>query len=73
MQKSTLVGYLRRSNAGGALKMSISAEAMQSAQRYSTKDGKEYVNLVVNLDKVQEIIDGDRAVTSICQLVDAAE
>jgi len=73
MQKSTLVGYMRKSNGGGALKLSISSEAFQNAQRYASKDGKEYVNLIVNLAKTQEVISGERAVTSVCQLLDKAE
>ncbi|MBI5000570.1 MAG: hypothetical protein HZB92_03455 [Euryarchaeota archaeon] len=73
MQKSTLVGYMRKSNGGGALKLSISSEAFQGAQRYASKDGKEYVNLIVNLAKTQEVISGERAVTSVCQLQDKAE
>jgi len=64
--QSELVGYLRRSENGQALKMSVSADAFDSAQKYSSKDGKEYVNLVVNLSKAQEVINGDRAVTSVC-------
>jgi hypothetical protein len=69
-QNSTLVGYVRKSSHGGALKMSISAEAFANARRYASKDGKEYVNLIVNLAKAQEVINGDRAVTSVCQLTD---
>lgn len=70
MQKSsTLVGYMRKSTNGGALKMSISAEAFAQAQKYASKDGKEYVNLIVNLSRAQEVINGDRAVTSVCQLL----
>jgi hypothetical protein len=63
--ESELVGYLRKSANGGALKMSISADAFDNAQKYNAKDGKEYVNLVVNLSKMQEVINGDRAVTSV--------
>jgi hypothetical protein len=70
-QTSTLVGYMRKSTMGSALKMSISCEAFESARKYASKDGREYVNLVVNLSKAQEVINGDRAVTSVCQLVDA--
>jgi len=65
---SKLVGYMRKSTTGGALKMSISAEAFAEAQKYSAKDGNQYVNLILNLAKVQEVICGDRAVTSVCQL-----
>ena len=64
--ESELVGYMRKSTNGQVLKMSISADAFDNAQKYASKDGKEYVNLVVNLSKMQEVINGDRAVTSVC-------
>lgn len=67
MKSSTLVGYARKSTNGGAIKMSISAEAFEAARKYSSKDGKEYVNLEINLAKMQEVISGERAVTSVCQ------
>lgn len=69
MVQSDLIGYVRKSNGGNALKLSISAEAFDSAQRYLSQDGKEYVGLVVSLAKVQEILDETRDVTSICQIV----
>ena len=65
---SELVGYLRKSQNGEALKMSISVEAMENAQRYSGRDGREYVSLVANLPKTQEVINGERAVTSVMYL-----
>ena len=69
---SELVGYVRRSNAGGALKINICADAFEKARRYVSADGNEYVGLVISLDKVKAVIEGDREVTSICQLVEAA-
>jgi len=70
--ESELIGYVRRSNAGGALKINISANAFEKARRYMSQDGSEYVGLVVSLDKVRSVIEGDREVTSVCQLVEAA-
>jgi hypothetical protein len=69
MVQSELVGYVRKSRNGNALKLSISAEAFDSAQRYLSQDGKEYVGLIVNLAKIQEILDDTRDVTSICQIL----
>ena len=37
---SMLVGYVRRSGAGGALKVSIDTEAIQACSTYTTSDGK---------------------------------
>ena len=70
MVNSKLVGYVRKSAAGSALKLSIDVEAFNEAEKFSTKHGREFVQLVVNLPKTEEIISGDREVTSICQLVD---
>jgi hypothetical protein len=69
MVQSDLIGYVRKSRGGSALNLSISAEAFDSAQRYLSQDGKEYVGLIVNLAKVQEILDDTRDVTSICQII----
>ena len=70
MAKSELIGYLRKSNNGNALKMSISTEAFENAARYTGKDEKEYVGLIVNLEKAREIMEGQREVTSVAQIVD---
>ena len=70
MAESQLIGYVRKSNGGGALKLSVDAEAFDKAERFSTKDGREYVQLITNIPKIQEIISGEREVTSLCQLID---
>ncbi|MEE9151158.1 MAG: hypothetical protein V3U20_04905 [Thermoplasmata archaeon] len=72
MVQSELIGYVRKSRNGNALKLSISAEAFENAQRYLSQDGKEYVGLIVNLAKVQEILEDTRDVTSVCQIKDEA-
>jgi len=72
MVQSELIGYVRKSRNGNALKLSISAEAFENAQRYLSQDGKEYVGLIVNIAKVQEILDDTRDVTSVCQIKDEA-
>ncbi|UCC39911.1 MAG: hypothetical protein JSV96_00140 [Candidatus Aminicenantes bacterium] len=72
MVQSELIGYVRKSRNGNALNLSISAEAFENAQRYLSQDGKEYVGLIVNLAKVQEILDDSREVTSVCQIKDEA-
>ena len=69
--KSKLVGYVRKSNDGNALRMSISVDAFNEAQKYTTQDGQEYVQLISNLEKIKDIVRGEREVTSICQIVEA--
>lgn len=69
-KQSNLVGYVRKSKGGGALNLSVDVNAFDNAQRFSGSDDREFVSLIVNLDKVQEIINGEREVTSLCQLVE---
>jgi len=68
--KSQLVGYVRMTKNGGALRMSIDADAFANAQRFAAKDGRQFVSLVANADKVSQILGGEREVTSLCQLID---
>jgi len=67
---STLVGYVRRSNAGGALKLSVNASAFADCKTYVTSDGQAYVPLVISLNSLSKILSGERAVTTISQLAD---
>ena len=67
---SMLLGYVRRSGAGGALKVSIDTEAIQACSTYTTSDGRAYAPLVISLRALQRVLDGERAVTTISQLVD---
>ena len=66
---SLLVGYVRRSNAGGAIKLSINTNAFGDCETYTTADGQTYASLVISLDAIRKVIDGDRAVTTVSQLI----
>ena len=66
---SLLVGYVRRSNAGGAIKISINTNAFGDCETYATSDGQSYVPLVISLSALRKVIDGDRAVTTVSQLI----
>lgn len=72
MVESELIGYVRKSKTGNALKLNIAKDAFENANTYSSQDGSEYVQLVARIDKVVEIIEGEREVTSLCQIVDSA-
>lgn len=67
-QENLLVGYIRKSNRGQAIKLSLAADAFDAAERYTGQDGTEYVGLVASLDRVMEVISGERDVTSVSQL-----
>lgn len=66
---SLLVGYVRRSNAGGAIKLSINTNAFGDCETYTTADGQTYAPLVISLDAIRKVIEGDRAVTTVSQLI----
>ena len=60
--KSNLVGYVRRSNAGGAIKVSINNDAFAECETYVTSDGQEYVPLVISLNALNKVLIGERVV-----------
>lgn len=68
--KSNLVGYVRRSNAGGAIKVSINSDAFSDCDTYVTSDGQEYVPLVISLNALNKVLNGERVVTTISQIQD---
>ena len=49
LDNNILVGYVRRSNAGGALKLSINTAAFADCSTYMTSDGQSYVPLVISM------------------------
>jgi len=69
MVKSELMGFVRRSNNGKALKISINADAFNKAERYQTQDGQEYVAMVIRLDTIYQLIEGQKDVTNITQIL----
>lgn len=68
--RTMLVGYVRRSNAGGAIKLSINTASFADCETYETSDGESYVPLVVSMAALQRVIAGERAVTTVSQLLD---
>ena len=66
---SLLVGYVRKSNAGGALKISVNTSAFSDYNAYTTSDGQTYVSLVISMAAVRRVIDGERAVTTVSHLL----
>ena len=68
--KANLVGYVRKSNAGGAIKVSINSDAIAECETYVTSDGQEYVPLVISLNALMKVFNGERVVTTISQIID---
>jgi hypothetical protein len=70
MARSELMGYVRRSNNGKALKISINKEAFNKAESYTTQDGQEYVAMILRLDTVYQLIEGQKDVTNVTQITE---
>ena len=68
IENSKLVGYARRSNSGGAIKLSINVDAMNTCETYTTSDGQTYIPLVISMHTLQKVLNGERAVTTVSQL-----
>ena len=68
-----LIGYARKANAGGAIKISINKGAFEECTSYITSDGQEYIPLVISLHALRKVIDGERAVTTVSQLIKEEE
>ena len=68
--KSNLVGYVSKSNAGGAIKVSINNDAFSDCDTYVTSDGQEYVPLIISINALNKVLSGERVVTTISQIVD---
>ena len=70
MNNNLPVGYVRKSNAGAALKVSINTSAFSDCSTYVTSDGQAYVPLVISLNALGKVLSGERAVTTLSQLQD---
>ena len=68
MSETKLVGYARRSLTGNTLTVNLSVDAFMKAERYTGKDGSEYVSLTAFADKVRMVLDGNREVTAVMQI-----
>jgi len=70
-ERSTLIGYARKSNGRGVIKLSINVDALNGCEVYQTSDGQIYVPLDINIDAMRSILDGHRVVTTISQVVES--
>ncbi|MBJ04174.1 MAG: hypothetical protein CMB65_05705 [Euryarchaeota archaeon] len=66
---SLLVGYVRRSKAGKAINVTINTNAFGDCSTFETVDGQTYASLVISLNALRKVIDGDRLVTTLSQLI----
>ena len=69
-ERSVLVGYVRKSNAGGAVKVSVNADAFTQCRTYVTSDGQTYVPLIISINALSRVLNGERSVTTISQFIE---
>ena len=67
LREPTLVGYIRRSNCGTSLKVSINTGAFADCRTYKTSDGARYAPLVIHMEHLDAVLSGRRGVTTIVQ------
>lgn len=67
MSQSRLVGYVRKAIKGNTIKITLDKKTFNKCELCHTDNGTEYVRLDVNLDKMRELINDEREVTSVIQ------
>ena len=50
--------------------MSINTSAMADCSTYTTSDGQTYIPLVISLNALRKVLDGERSVTTVSQFVE---
>ena len=55
-ETAILVGYVRKSNAKYALKLSISKQALEECEIYTTSDGQQYISLVIGISQIEKVL-----------------
>jgi len=66
---SILVGYVRKTD-NGKMKVSLNTNALKDCTTYTTSDGQQYVVLVMLTSAIQKIINGERAVSTLSQIIE---
>lgn len=67
LREPKLVGYIRRSNCGTSLKVSIHTASFADCRTYETSDGARYAPLVIHMEHLDAVLSGRRGVTTIVQ------
>jgi hypothetical protein len=72
-QDNVLVGFARLSDSKKGVKINLSVEVLGKCSRYVSKDGGEYIGLVISAGKMRGILDGSAEVTSVSHFPKEAE
>lgn len=62
-----LVGYVRRSNGGSSIKLSLNTKAMEDCETYTTSDGQVYIPLKISAHNLRKVMNGETIVTTVTQ------
>ena len=66
--KSTLVGFVRKSKNGRGLRLNVSRDTLKGLEGYTSRNGEEYIPLVVHLEKLMDLISEQRDFVTINHL-----
>ena len=53
-----MAGFARKSNGGGSINLSINKKTLNGLEVYTSKTGDEYVNLILNINGIKELMSG---------------
>jgi len=67
---SKLIGFVRKTKTGRALRLNLSKEALDNAETYETSKGEVFLSVIVNLDGVMELISEEREFITVNQLIE---
>jgi hypothetical protein len=68
--KTELLGFVRKTKDGKALRIAISVEAFNKAERYISRDGTEFVPMIISLSRLYQLLEGEKEVTNVSQIKD---
>ena len=68
-ERSVLVGYVRKSNAGGACKVSVNADVF-SLQNLCHQRWTDLCPADISINALRKVLNGERSVTTISQLIE---
>ena len=58
VSEKVMAGFARKSVGGGSINLSINKKTVNELSVYTGKDGTEYINLMLNIKGIMELIDG---------------
>ena len=65
MTKDELVGYVRKSDDGKALKLNILKSSLDEIPVVTGNDGVEYVSLLINISRIKMLLGDEHEITSV--------